>query len=344
MGTRRTGTITALLLTAALFLAMPGAVRSCLPKDENRMDERLRPSKLRTLTVWLLPGAMEADSRLIRQLCSQFEKENSGARIFLRTARAEELYAENVVLPDAVLFDTGAITAPEGVLLPLAGESHASRTFGGVSYALPLWLDVNVLCLPVEWTGHEDGENPSARESLLGQEAPVQQTQLLTAETLPWERLLESGSIHLPTGIALQQLTLMCPVALRPRLPGACGEGGAEVRTLSRHIALGDGKAACLMTPALSDHVRYIGLCRDSEEARALVRLFAQSQEALRHHLLPLAGGESADGLMGQALSLFGEVFTLPNAFAHSREGLESLCLHAFQSGLDPVETLLKLR
>lgn len=292
MRSRRSGVITALLLTAVLFAAMPGVVRSCLPKDTNRMDERLRPSRLRMMTVWLIPGVMD-DTALIRQLCAQFEKEHDGVRIFLRTARAEELYGEGAVLPDAVLFDTGSVTDPEGVFLPLAGEGHASGLWGGVRYAQPLWMDVNVLCMPRE---------------------------------LSWEERVQQP-VKVPAGTALQQLQLMCPQPLRSRL--TLGDGGAEVRTLRRHMRLKDGFFSQPMTPAVSDRVRYMALCRDGEDARAFLLFLSHAAQAEQEHF---------------ALVSDEEVITLPNAFAHSREGLESLCLHAFESGLDPVETLLRLR
>lgn len=294
MRTKRAGVLTALLLTAALFWMMPGLVRSALPKDTNRMDARLRPSRLRMLTVWLLPGEM-GDGKLIRRLCTQFEKAHDGARIFLRTASAEELYAPEAVLPDVLLFETGSMAAPEGVLLPLSGENHASGMFGGVSYALPLWMDGSVLCFPSSWM---ESDGP------------------------PWERLLDPGTIRIPTGTALQQLMLMCPAEHREQLRTAMGEGEARVCRASEGVP--EGFAGYPMTPSVSDHVRYAALCRDGGDALAFVQFLQKAQE----------------------LSPFEKVGeqTLPNAFAHTREALQSLCLHAFEQGLDPVETLLKLR
>jgi len=316
MRTKHTGTITALLLTALLFWMMPGLVKSALPKDTNRMDERLRPSRLRMLTVWLLPGEMQ-DAKLIRQLCTQFEKERDGVRIFLRTASSEELYAPDAVLPDVLLFETGSLAAPEGVLLPLARENHASGMFGGVSYALPLWLDENVLCFPAEWTR---GEARQA-DSLLGAE-PAQPDAPLTAEKLPWGRLLEPGTIRIPMGTSLQQMMLLCPMEWRGRLSTARGDGEALVQGAS--VPVKEGMAAFPIMPSVSDHVRYAALCRDGGDAAAFVQFLASADDAVPYQPI----GDTV----------------VPNAFAHTREALQSLCLNAFEQGLDPVETLLKLR
>ena len=143
MSTRRTGILTALLLSAALMCAMPGLVRSVLTQDPIRMDESLRAPQLQMLTVWLLPGRME-DEKLIRQSCSAFEKEHPGVRIFLRRVSVEELTDPEAVLPDALLFETGGLAIPDQLLLPLSvpDSADASGTHAGIRYAIPLWMEI----------------------------------------------------------------------------------------------------------------------------------------------------------------------------------------------------------
>ena len=144
---RHAGVLSALLLTCALFCALPGLAR--LPQDVSRADESLRPSRLRTLTVWLMPGDV-GDRKLLNAACAAFEKQNDGARVFLRVVTADEFTAESAVLPDVALFETGDIAIPEKLFVPLADASSSGR-FAGVGYARALWLAPNMLSLPAEW-------------------------------------------------------------------------------------------------------------------------------------------------------------------------------------------------
>lgn len=348
MRTRYTGTITALLLTAALFLCVPGLWRMAQTGDANRMDVRLRPPRMHTLTVWLLGDETE-DRKLILQACTAFEKAQRGVRVFLRRADAQDLTAPDAVVPDVALFETGGVNMPEKVFVPLADAAESSGMFAGVSYAVPLWLSPNVLCFAQGWFS-EDGNAETYGESLLASSTPKpqQSRRILEAQELPWTRLVQAGALKKPQGVALEQLLCMCPYPLRQQLSAsaAASAQGAEVRTLAQ--AMRDPQAAvCVMTPAVSDRVRYAALCRDGEDARAFVA-FLQDQmgaEALAAGLLPLAGtAESPDPLVRQAQAVFGAAHTLPNAFAHTQTELKALCADAFDRCADPVETLLKLR
>ena len=111
MKTRRMGMMTALLLTAALFLMLPGLMRTLLARESGRVDASLRPPKVRTVTAWVMNGQMD-DGRLMASACAAFEKQNPGVRLFVRGVTAEELYAEDAVLPDVLLFEPGMVTAP----------------------------------------------------------------------------------------------------------------------------------------------------------------------------------------------------------------------------------------
>jgi len=354
MTSRRTGVLTALLLTAALFLYLPGMLKTLIPADSNRMHESLRPPRMHTLTVWLLPGETD-DRRLIAQACSAFEKATPGVRIFLRTVSAAELASPEAVLPDVALYETGSINFPEKVFLPLAGETESSGMFASASYAAPLWLSPNVLSLPAEWFAEEIAT--PRPDSLLAQSTAAPQRDARTALTpqeLPWNRLLEPGAIAPVAGVALPQLLSMCPYAQRAALPAvfqaqtlsAC----AQVRPLGEHLSAvrrGESAAGCILTPAASDRVRYASLCRESEEARAFVQFLRThtAQEALSQGLIPLADcPASADPLVQQAVALFAATHTLPNAFAHTRQELETICRQDFERLTDPVETLLHLR
>lgn len=381
MTTRRTGLITALLLTAALLLCMPGLWRSVVSLGGGRVDDRLRPARQRTLTVWLLPGDM-GDREVIVRACAAFEKQRPGARVFLRVVSADEFAAENAVLPDVALFETGALQRPEALFLPLADEGEPSGQSGGVCYALPLWMHANVLSLPLGWFGREA---PQTRQpSLLASAtpAPAREAQtLLDPADVPWGLLTQGGALQKPPrGVALQQLLFSCPQSLRAELAAAylgrqtstpvdtpAPEGlettlplargptatpkpdlsrPARVQTLEQHLRAvqnGEPLCACVLTPAVSDQVRYAAMCRDGEDARAFVRYLREEADPLSLGYLPAREVAGGDALTQRALEIYA-TRTLPNAFAHTREELLSLCEDAFSRLEDPVMTLLRLR
>lgn len=315
MSTRRTGILTALLLTAALMCAMPGLWHSVIHADSQRVDESLRPPQRETLTVWLLPGRME-DQKLIRQLCTAFEKQQRGVRIFLRRVTAAELTDPESVLPDAVLFETGGVPIPDKVFMPLANtdSKDASGMYAGVRYAVPLWLEANVLSIPAEWLNQAAPSAP-APSSFFALESPAPaQEDLSIVREAPWAQLLQPGALKMPEGIALQQLLMSCPAKLRetlvssllsPAAPSPVPSAGsawstsqpisrssacpvppvqraARIETIRMHLnAAEKGEAIFpfLLTPAVSDRVRYAAICRDNSVA-ALFLDFCKAGEA----------------------------------------------------------------
>lgn len=367
MSARRASLLTALLLTAALLCAMPGIFSSFQAGDANRMDERLRPARARTLTVWLISDRVD-DRRLVSELCSSFERLNEGMRVFLRRVDAAELMEENAVKPDIVLHATASLVNPEQLFLPLTGlekipeDALASGKSGGTPYAAPLWYAPNVLSLPAAWALGDEAPEPSAKPSSffdLGtpapDAAPEEGKPYLTEDELPWDRLLQKGALALPAGVALQQVQFLAPATVRAELAAACaGEAAAEcarVQTLGAYLSAvraGGSLIACPLLPAVCDRVRYLSLCRDSGDARALAAFLlsdhAQSA-AVSHSLLPVCQTEvAADALTSALLERFKNGLLFPNAFAHTLEELEALCSDAFFRAADPVETLLRLR
>lgn len=314
---RHTGTLAALLVTAALFLAMPGLLKQ--EGDRNRMAESLRPAKMRTLTVWLLPDGPN-DRKLISEICAVFEKQQKGARVFLRRVTAEELYAENTVLPDVVLFATGEINRPEDALHPLVMEqTHPSAQYAALTYAVPLWYEPEVLCYPSSW-----GDDP-------------------------WPMLARPGALKLPSGVTLQRLMLTCPDKLRQTMidaamgriqpsptpapatdsvPPRRGKTPtpAPAVTKQAHIAASpaEDERAIPLTPETSGCVRYAALCRDGTDAWAFLTLLMSADTG---------SFRRAD-----------ETVVLPNAFANTAEEIRQLCLDGFSRSDDPALTLLRLR
>ncbi len=378
---RRAGILGALLATAALLCAMPGLMR--MPAGMSRVDERLLPPKLRTLTVWMLPGDI-GDRKLISQLCTAFEKEQKGVRVFLRMVTADELTAENTVLPDAVLFTTGEINMPEKVFLPLTDGTASSGQFAGISYAVPLWLAPNVLSLPQSWLQRDVSAVPK-QDSLLAVSTAVPQEEvssLLTAQELPWGMMLAKNALEKPQGVGFQQLLACCPDAWRAQLVSAVLGTAAEtpapsaiteewvttlpysrtasptpippitlparVETLAQHslrVRRGEACSAFVFPMAVSDQVRYAALCRDGGDARAFMTFLTDhQQDAPAHSLVPVQyDGDAPDALL-QALMAAFRTGVLPNAFAHTRQEIQQLCADGFARCEDPVRTLLSLR
>lgn len=383
MRMRHAGVLSSLLLTAALMCAMPGLLH--LPAQEGRADARLRPAELRTLTVWLMPGDV-GDRKLLSEACAAFEKERDGVRIFLRVVTADEFTGETAVLPDVALFETGDIVVPEQVFLPLADvlAQDSSGVFAGVRRAVPLWLAPNVLSIPESWLREAQPHTPKP-ESLLAAATAVPQEpvdSVIAAGDLPWGMLLKKGAVDAPEGVGWQQLLSACSTELRAQLisamlggstasaPAAAPEDWvttlpvsrgasptplpplttpARVETLASHqarLARGESLAAHVLSPAVSDRVRYAALCRDGEDARAFLQfLLAQQAPALAHGLIP-PGYEAAhpDALTQALLDAFRAPAALPNAFAHTRQEIHQLCADGFARNEDPVRTLLSLR
>ena len=371
---RHAGVLSALLLTCALLCAMPGLMR--LPQDASRADESLRPARLRTVTVWLMPGDV-GDRKLINAACAAFEKANDGARVFLRVVTADEFNAENAVLPDVALFQTGDIAAPEKLFVPL-DDADASGRFAGVDYAAALWFAPNVLSLPQAWFASAPTATAQP-ESLLAAATAVPEEEalaLLRPKDLPWAQLLRPGALEAPTGVGWQQLLSLCPADMQaqlvqavtgqavttptpaPKLDGVPKGSGASptpapaittparVETLAQHrqrLQKGESLLACPLSPAVSDRVRYAAICRDSADARAFVQLL-QTSETLTHGLISMAGTDYGVDALTQAVLEACASPVHPNAFAHNRQEIAQLCADGFLRREDPVQTLLKLR
>lgn len=371
MSSRRGSLLTALLLTAALFCAMPNLLESLITRDSNRMDQRLRPAKSRTLTVWLMPSSI-GDRKLLNELCAAFEKENDGVRIYLRSVTETELAAEDAVLPDILLHTTSSIQVPEQRLLPMtepdgiASDALSSGYSSAKLYAIPLWYSPNVLSIPASWFKEDDAPTATPKPSsffnlqtpapTLSEHAPAA---YLAPDDLPWNQLLSPGSLVLSGGVALQQLLFICPAQLRGELISGCqaatdaaeGITPARVQTLAAHqsaVASGQDITALPLTPATSASVRYASLCRRGSDALAFLDFFISNaaQAAVPNHsLLPAATVAIASDAITNALyEGFQNGCLFPNAFAYTPEELDSLCHDAFLRNLDPVQTLLRLR
>lgn len=360
---RYAGMLSALLLTALLFWLAPGLIAGHMA-DSGRTGESLKPPASRTMVVWVTSW-QAGDRSLLSGLCSAFEKQRPGLRIYLRRADAEELHAPDAVLPDVVLHCAGEIVAPEEVLLPLAAPEVCpegvlwSGRSRNVLYAVPLWYSPNVLCLPRSWLEAEP-------ESSAGEAAPQQTRAYFALETpmptaaarpldtdnLPWRKLTEPGCLWADSAIGFTQLMMLCPASLRQELSRCAPclteppKEAAVIRSLQSHLAAQDGRIPLALPTVTSLRVRYASLTGESEDAAAFLNYLCTAAEAAgEQHLAHTCGGAKAkEELLWQTLVLAQEGLLLPNAFAIPQQGIEELCLEDFTAAADPVATLLKLR
>lgn len=359
---RRWSVLSALLVTALLMYCMPGLLTRHLG-GTGRTDDRLKPAPSRTMVVWVTSW-MEEDRTLISSLCSAFEKQQPGLRIFLRRVDAAELYAPDAVLPDVVLHATGDVLSPGDALLPLAlpegfaEDAVASGRSQGSLYGVPLWYSPMVFSVPKAWFNEEDGTQtqPSATDGqayfTLETPVPKVQEEPVTFADVPWRRLTETGHIVSESGIGLAQLTLQCPLTIREELRRLTPEirkpqtGEAAVCSLASHMAREQDNHCLLMSPPAGQRVRYVSLCREGEDAQAFVRFLLQEEAqtaAVSAHLLPMVTTGIADNTLAAQMISGGEPF-LPNAFQMDVAAMDQLCIQGFHKGEDPVATLLKLR
>ncbi|MBR2923795.1 MAG: hypothetical protein IKC28_02090 [Clostridia bacterium] len=346
---RRLSILSALLATALLLYSMPGLLTRYF-SSTGRTDERLKPARGRTMVVWVTSW-MEEDRKLIASLCTAFEKQRPGLRIYLRRADAQELSAPDAVLPDVVLHVTGDISSPTDGLMPMAlpEEMQSGRAASGCcqgrQYGIPLWYSPMVFSVPKAWfipEGQQEQMNEPGQAYF--SQKPVQPegtTATVSFADLPWNRMLEAGQVVSENGVGLCLLTLECPLPLRQewrklspilRKPE---DGEAAVCSLRTHQARGQ-EVLALSLPYAGQQARYVSLCREGEDAAAFLRflLGGEAQQAAREALLaPMMGDtETAE-----------EVF-LPNAFLMDQTNVNQHCLQGVAAGEDPVATLLKLR
>lgn len=359
---RRWSILSALMATALLLFCLPGLMRQQLGHP-GRTDDRLKPAASRTMVVWVTSW-MEEDRKLLTSLCSVFEKEQPGLRIFLRRADASELTAPEAVLPDVVLHTTGEVLAPEDVLLPLGtpqevGEGLlASGMHQGSLYGIPLWYAPQVLSVPKAWFAQEDeaagkAASPAGQAYFsLATPAPERTEQPATLADVPWQKVLEGGHVVAENGVGLAQWLLHSPASLHQemiRLEPALRkpeEGEATVCSLTTHLVREQDCIGLPLPPATAQRARWISLCREGEDAQAFVA-FLLGQEAQQAaasvHLMPVMEAAVAEESWQARMAAGGAPF-LPNAFLMESAAVDQLCMEDFRRGADPVATLLKLR
>ena len=99
---------------------------------------------------------------------SAYERQHPGVLIYLRQVSADELTAEETLLPDVVLYRPGDIPDPDGLSLPISGDApiFAGLLSGGRQVAYPLCWGAWVLAVDSAYD-HQTAATP-APTTLLG--------------------------------------------------------------------------------------------------------------------------------------------------------------------------------
>lgn len=132
---------------SVLLLILSGVLAFYLHR-QNRPIAGLSGDNRTLLRVWMLrtPGGA---ARWVETQLSAYERQHPGVLIYLRQVSADELTAEETLLPDVVLYRPGDITDPDGLFLPISGDApiFAGLLSGGRQVAYPLCWGAWVLAV-----------------------------------------------------------------------------------------------------------------------------------------------------------------------------------------------------
>lgn len=211
------------LFSATLLLAAWRMIQ--LPAQET---PPLLGGRERTLLrIWVLDAPGGAVSWLRGQLRA-FEKGHPQVSTYLRQVSAEDLTAEDALLPDILLYMPGNLQQPQAYFLPLTGSQQTAirepllrcGRWQGAQYGLPLCWGAWVLALD---SALEPGEQVTPEPTtLLGRTAATP----IPADATPRPYPLEAASpaacaLHSPGGAALFTLAML--LTEYPPLPDDLG-------------------------------------------------------------------------------------------------------------------------
>ncbi|MFR3797339.1 MAG: hypothetical protein ACLT1X_07410 [Christensenellales bacterium] len=132
---------------SVLLLILSGVLAFYL-HGQNRPIAGLSGDNRTLLRVWMLhsPGGA---ARWVETQLSAYERQHPGVLIYLRQVSADELTAEESLLPDVVLYRPGDIPDPDGLFLPISGDApiFARLLSGGRQVAYPLCWGAWVLAV-----------------------------------------------------------------------------------------------------------------------------------------------------------------------------------------------------
>jgi hypothetical protein len=137
-----------IICALSVFLLILSGVLAFYLHGQNRPIAGLSGDNRTLLRVWMLhsPGGA---ARWVETQLSAYERQHPGVLIYLRQVSADELTAEETLLPDVVLYRPGDIPDPDGLFLPISGDApiFAGLLSGGRQVAYPLCWGAWVLAV-----------------------------------------------------------------------------------------------------------------------------------------------------------------------------------------------------
>ena len=137
-----------IICALSVFLLILSGVLAFYLHGQNRPIAGLSGDNRTLLRVWMLhsPGGA---ARWVETQLSTYERQHPGVLIYLRQVSADELTAEEALLPDVVLYRPGDIPDPDGLFLPISGDApiFAGLLSGGRQVAYPLCWGAWVLAV-----------------------------------------------------------------------------------------------------------------------------------------------------------------------------------------------------
>lgn len=134
---------TILAMISALFLLwkLPFAYR-LITTPETDPGNNAKP--VTVLRVWLCEEWTGTGMQWLTQQVSAFEKANKGTRVVVRRSQKEDWLEKDAILPDILLFEAGALTKPDELLIPqtkafpIRDSLLYAGDYQGLPYAVPV--------------------------------------------------------------------------------------------------------------------------------------------------------------------------------------------------------------
>lgn len=357
-----------------IFVVLMGGMAALFPllrsqwiSQSLKAPPGVKTKEVSLIRVWLIDDRTDAASFLKTQI-AQFEKQNSGYRVYLRTALKDELTAEGAVLPDLIIFGPGVIDEPDKWLTVLAGDwsqvTEASRAgkYKGEQYALPVlmggyalavdasvgegWQDIINSATPAKSQGKSKISATYALQSAAG--TPLMLLSAMEGRpTSLSENALSSDFAQLTQQRVYQDFTSKrCHAAMLTV---------SQIRSFYAIVAAGKGFNIVYKIPSIPFTDLYLcaGIVKggaESEAAGLLAYLLSDdAQQALSEKGLfsvnpDLTLYDESTTLLQAMEELYKTGLMLPNAFTYDQTTIENLSYSAWHQKGDYVAMLEPLQ
>ncbi|MBE5803148.1 MAG: hypothetical protein E7316_01380 [Clostridiales bacterium] len=111
-----------LLCAAALLIAVVILWQALAAHPVRETLPGTQAAQRRLIRIWVC-SSVGGEESWLRECLKDWEKENPGAMTFLRTVTPQEIFREDAILPDVLLYTPGVITAPQELFVPLTNVS-----------------------------------------------------------------------------------------------------------------------------------------------------------------------------------------------------------------------------